>query len=73
MSGTSSPMLFKVVSHLSHSRDGSIADVQDPSVMTPDTAEFPRGGPWPSANPWTDDENGIIEAVRQPFLTYHQC
>jgi hypothetical protein len=60
-------MLFKVVSHLAFSREGLVADVQDPSVMTPDTAEFPRGGPWPSANPWTDDENGIIEAVRQPF------
>lgn len=38
--------------------------------MTPDTAEFPRGGPWPSSNPWTDDENGIIEAVRQPSQQY---
>ena len=32
--------------------------------MTPDTAEFPRDAQWPSSAPWTDDENGIIEAVR---------
>ena len=31
--------------------------------MTPDTAEFPRDVQWPSSSPWTDDENGIIEAV----------
>lgn len=31
--------------------------------MTPDTAEFPRDVQWPSSAPWSDDENGIIEAV----------
>jgi hypothetical protein len=31
--------------------------------MTPDTAEFPRDAQWPSSAPWSDDENGIIEAV----------
>jgi len=31
--------------------------------MTPDTAELPRDVQWPSSSPWTDDENGIIEAV----------
>lgn len=31
--------------------------------MTPDTAEFPRDAQWTQATPWTDDENGIIEAV----------
>jgi hypothetical protein len=31
--------------------------------MTPDTAEFPKDAAWPSAKPWTEDEDGIIEAV----------
>ena len=42
------------------------AEVQDPRAMTPDTAEFPRDVQWPSAAPWSDDENGIIEAVSHP-------
>jgi hypothetical protein len=37
--------------------------------MTPDTAEFPRDAQWPLASPWTDDENGIIEAVSQPNVS----
>jgi hypothetical protein len=32
--------------------------------MTPDTAEFPRDASWPAEKPWTEDEDGIIDAVR---------
>lgn len=39
--------------------------------MTPDTAEFPRDAAWPSAKPWTEDEDGIIDAVRHLPLISH--
>lgn len=59
-------MSYKVVSHLFplYTASGTPVDFQDPSAMTPDTAEFPKDAAWPSAKPWTEDEDGIIEAVR---------